>query len=108
MSCVFQWSLPDGSANYKSVKPLPLQSVAIIGLGTMGTGIAWATLNAGIPVILIEYNKQVITVSSIRVRHSHHRDTMQQAGYCCCFYWDIPIIIRHDAVQRTGDCCVFC
>jgi S-adenosylhomocysteine hydrolase len=59
VSDVFQWSLPDGSANYKSVKPLPLKSVGIIGLGTMGSGIAMATLNAGIPVILIEYDKQV-------------------------------------------------
>ena len=64
VSGVFQWSLPDGSANYKSVKPLPLKSVAVIGLGTMGSGIAMATLNAGIPVILIEYNQEVNAFNS--------------------------------------------
>ena len=34
-------------------------NVGIIGSGTMGSGIAMAMLNAGMPVVLIEQNEKV-------------------------------------------------
>ncbi|HEX5752025.1 MAG TPA: 3-hydroxyacyl-CoA dehydrogenase NAD-binding domain-containing protein [Archangium sp.] len=40
------------------VKPRPIQSVAIIGAGTMGGGIAMNFANAGIPVTLLEVNQE--------------------------------------------------
>lgn len=36
-----------------------MQSVGVIGAGTMGSGIVMAVLNAGLPVVLIEQNQQV-------------------------------------------------
>jgi 3-hydroxyacyl-CoA dehydrogenase len=38
----------------KSVKPLEIRRAAVIGAGTMGTGIAMNFANAGIPVLLKE------------------------------------------------------
>jgi NADPH-dependent 2,4-dienoyl-CoA reductase/sulfur reductase-like enzyme len=53
-----QWVVP-GVGNYRTAKPLPLRTGAVIGAGTMGTGIAMAMLNAGIPVTLLEQNEEV-------------------------------------------------
>ena len=53
-----QWSLP-GGASYRNVSPKEMKTAAVIGAGTMGTGIAMAILNAGIPVTLIEQNQKV-------------------------------------------------
>ena len=36
------------------VKPLPVRSAAVIGAGTMGTGIAMSFANAAIPVVLLD------------------------------------------------------
>ena len=58
MNCYFQWSAP-GGANFKNTKPLPYKTGAVIGAGTMGTGISMAMLNAGIPVTLVEQDKKV-------------------------------------------------
>ena len=46
--------------NQRTVKPLPLRNGAVIGAGTMGTGIAMCMLNIGMPVILVEQSKEVI------------------------------------------------
>ncbi len=45
-----------------------VQSVAIIGAGTMGTGIALNFLNAGIPVHLLEVSKESLDRGVARVR----------------------------------------
>ena len=42
------------------VKPRPLDRVAIVGAGTMGTGISLAFLNAGLPVTLIETKQDAL------------------------------------------------
>ena len=55
---IIQWSLP-GGASYRNVSPKEINTAAVIGAGTMGTGIAMAILNAGIPVTLIEQNQKV-------------------------------------------------
>lgn len=41
------------------MKPLPVKSVAVIGSGTMGSGIAVCLLNAGYQVFLVEQNEKV-------------------------------------------------
>ena len=41
-----------------SITPLEIKKVAIIGAGTMGTGIAMCFANAGIPATLIDINEQ--------------------------------------------------
>ena len=49
--------MPGGS--YKTAKPLPVRSTAVIGGGTMGSGIAVCLLSAGLPVYLLERNEKV-------------------------------------------------
>jgi len=51
----------------KDIKPLPVTSVAVIGAGTMGTGIATAFLNAGLPVTLIDLNGAALQSASKRI-----------------------------------------
>lgn len=57
--CFVQWHLP-GGAGYRTVSPQEIKTAAVIGAGTMGTGIAMAILNAGIPVTLVEQKQKVI------------------------------------------------
>lgn len=54
-----QWELADGTSG-NSIKPRPVKSTAVVGAGTMGSGIAVAILSAGFPVILVEDNKQLL------------------------------------------------
>jgi len=54
-----KWELP-GGLNNKTVKGRPFQTGCVIGAGTMGTGIAMAMLNVGIPVVLIEQNEKFL------------------------------------------------
>jgi 3-hydroxyacyl-CoA dehydrogenase len=44
----------------QDVKPLPIHRAAVIGAGTMGSGIAINFLNAGVPVTLIDTDQQFI------------------------------------------------
>ena len=50
------------------IKSRDVKSVAIIGAGTMGTGIAINFLNAGIPVRLLELNKDALDRGVGRIR----------------------------------------
>ncbi len=54
----FQWDIP-GLGNHKTARGVPITTAAVIGAGTMGTGIAMAMLNAGLPVTLVEQNDSV-------------------------------------------------
>ena len=45
----------------KGLQPRPIKSVAIIGVGTMGGGIAMNFANAGIPVTVLEMNQEGLT-----------------------------------------------
>lgn len=55
---VSKWQMPGGS--YKTAKPLPVRSTAVIGGGTMGSGIAVCLLSAGLPVYLLEQNEKFL------------------------------------------------
>lgn len=55
--------MPGGS--YKTAKPLPVRSTAVIGGGTMGSGIAVCLLSAGLPVYLLEQNEKVRHIPSL-------------------------------------------
>ncbi len=54
----FQWDIP-GLGNHKTARGIPITTAAVIGAGTMGSGIAMAMLNAGLPVTLVEQNDSV-------------------------------------------------
>ncbi|CAL1531734.1 unnamed protein product [Lymnaea stagnalis] len=54
-----RWNLPNGASSANS-KPLTIKSAAVIGAGTMGSGIAICLIRSGIPVILVEQNEKML------------------------------------------------
>ncbi|MGM0562504.1 MAG: 3-hydroxyacyl-CoA dehydrogenase NAD-binding domain-containing protein, partial [Pseudomonadota bacterium] len=52
----------------KKVEPRPIESVAVIGSGTMGVGIAISALNAGYPVTLVDVDSQALERGQERLR----------------------------------------
>ncbi|KAK2839701.1 hypothetical protein Q5P01_013441 [Channa striata] len=50
---VGKWRMPSG-ARWDTSTPRPVHKVAVIGLGTMGRGIAVALAQAGLPVVTVE------------------------------------------------------
>jgi 3-hydroxyacyl-CoA dehydrogenase len=59
----------------KDAKPRPIASVAVIGAGTMGSGIALAFLNAGLAVTVIDVN-----ASGLERGRTHIERTITQAA----------------------------
>ncbi|XP_060073871.1 peroxisomal bifunctional enzyme-like [Ylistrum balloti] len=55
---VGKWQMPGG--NSETAKPLPVRSTAVIGAGTMGSGIAVCILSAGLPCYLVEQNEKFL------------------------------------------------
>ncbi|KAK2179390.1 hypothetical protein NP493_493g01029 [Ridgeia piscesae] len=62
-----KWHLPGGASSH-TVSPRKIKTAAVIGAGTMGTGIAMAILNAGIPVTLVEQNQKLLDRGIAAVR----------------------------------------
>jgi 3-hydroxyacyl-CoA dehydrogenase len=52
----------------KDVTPREIKTVGILGAGTMGTGIALAFLNAGLPVTVVETNQGALDHGAKRIR----------------------------------------
>ena len=61
---IFQWQLSDGRYG-SSIKPKPVKYIAVIGGGTMGSGIVVVALTAGFSVVLVEVNEKVKTYEII-------------------------------------------
>ena len=51
----------------RSAKPLPVTRIGVIGAGTMGTGIATACLQAGLPVVLVDAIPAALSAGAARV-----------------------------------------
>lgn len=66
--------LPEGL----EAEPRAYQTVAVIGAGTMGAGIAICALDAGLDVVLLEQNAQALEVGCARV--TDHYANRVQAG----------------------------
>ena len=62
--------MPSKGVGYKTAKPVPIRSAAVIGAGTMGAGITMALISIGIPTYLVEQNEKVGFVSF------NHRDDL--------------------------------
>ncbi|MFD1380259.1 3-hydroxyacyl-CoA dehydrogenase NAD-binding domain-containing protein [Fodinicurvata halophila] len=58
-------------ASLKEVEPHNIESVAVIGSGTMGVGIAVAALNAGFPVTLLDMDSQALERGRERLREHY-------------------------------------
>ncbi|XP_056611598.1 peroxisomal bifunctional enzyme isoform X2 [Triplophysa dalaica] len=54
-----KWTLPSG-AQWSNIKPREIQRAAVIGLGTMGRGIAVSLARVGISVIAVETEKKLL------------------------------------------------
>ncbi|KAJ8313737.1 hypothetical protein KUTeg_008298 [Tegillarca granosa] len=55
---IARWEMPNG--NYRTAVAKPVKSTAVIGAGTMGSGIVVCLLSAGIPVYLMEQNEKFL------------------------------------------------
>jgi 3-hydroxyacyl-CoA dehydrogenase len=64
------WKIPDVP---KDTEVIPVESVGIIGAGTMGGGIAMNYANAGIPVTIIETNQEALDRGLGVVRANYER-----------------------------------
>ena len=58
-------------AAVRSATPRPIGRVAVIGAGTMGTGIAMACANAGLEVSLSDESAEIVTAGLDRVRQNY-------------------------------------
>ncbi|UZG55436.1 3-hydroxyacyl-CoA dehydrogenase NAD-binding domain-containing protein [Rhodococcus opacus] len=57
------------------VSARPISRVAVVGAGTMGSGIAMAFANGGLPVTLIEQNQDALTRGTALVRKTYESST---------------------------------
>ncbi|KAH9519001.1 hypothetical protein Btru_008878 [Bulinus truncatus] len=61
-----KWKLPNGASS-TNTKPMAISSAAVVGAGTMGSGIAVCLLRAGIPVILVEQNEKMLSAAQTSI-----------------------------------------
>ncbi len=72
----------------KDTRTIPIQSVAVIGAGTMGTGIAMVFANAGIRVLLTDMEEMALQKGVANIRRTYEalvskgRMTKRQAEEC--------------------------
>jgi 3-hydroxyacyl-CoA dehydrogenase len=55
----------------ESTPQRPIKSAGVIGAGTMGTGITINFLNAGLPVLLLEVNREALDKGIARIRETY-------------------------------------
>ena len=58
----------------KTAKSKDIKKVGVIGGGTMGTGISMAALNAGLSVIMVERDEELIKKSFIKIESTYQRN----------------------------------
>ncbi|XP_048202973.1 peroxisomal bifunctional enzyme-like [Perognathus longimembris pacificus] len=95
-----KWSTPSG-ASWKTASGRPISSVGVLGLGTMGRGIAISFAMARIPVIAIESDQKQLeaakkAVASILEKEASKR---QQSGKA----WSAPKLIFASSVKELAD-----
>uniref|UniRef100_A0A8D1A9J6 Peroxisomal bifunctional enzyme n=1 Tax=Sus scrofa TaxID=9823 RepID=A0A8D1A9J6_PIG len=77
-----KWSTPSG-ASWKTASAQPISSVGILGLGTMGRGIAVSFAKAKIPVIAVEPDKKQLENANKIITSLLEKEAskMQQSGH---------------------------
>ncbi|XP_026965581.1 peroxisomal bifunctional enzyme isoform X2 [Sagmatias obliquidens] len=77
-----KWSTPSG-ASWKTALARPISSVGILGLGTMGRGIALSFAMAKIPVIAVESDKKQLETANKIITSILEKEVskMQQSGH---------------------------
>ncbi|XP_057620609.1 peroxisomal bifunctional enzyme [Chionomys nivalis] len=76
-----KWSTPSG-ASWKTASAQPVSSVGVLGLGTMGRGIAISFLRAGIPVVAVESDPKQLDVAKKMITAILEKEAskMRQSG----------------------------
>uniref|UniRef100_H2Y777 Peroxisomal bifunctional enzyme n=1 Tax=Ciona savignyi TaxID=51511 RepID=H2Y777_CIOSA len=64
---VSKWNAP-GIANHATAKPMQVRSIAVVGLGTMGRGIAISSLKAGKKTYVVELNSKALAAGVKYIR----------------------------------------
>ncbi|KAJ1187279.1 hypothetical protein NDU88_004057 [Pleurodeles waltl] len=77
---VAKWTTPSG-ANWKSASPQTIRTAAVIGLGTMGQGIAVSLAKAQIQVIAVEQDEQQLEKGSKAVTAILERETLKKQQF---------------------------
>ncbi|XP_051999028.1 peroxisomal bifunctional enzyme [Xyrauchen texanus] len=72
-----KWTLPSG-AQWNNSKPRDIRSIAVIGLGTMGRGIAVSLARVGISVIAVETEKKLLETGRQMVIGMLERDAKRR------------------------------
>ncbi|XP_051564785.1 peroxisomal bifunctional enzyme isoform X2 [Myxocyprinus asiaticus] len=72
-----KWTLPSG-AQWNNSKPRDIRSIAVIGLGTMGRGIAVSLARVGISVIAVETEKKLLETGRQMVVGMLERDAKRR------------------------------
>ncbi|XP_002716515.2 peroxisomal bifunctional enzyme isoform X1 [Oryctolagus cuniculus] len=77
-----KWSTPSG-ASWKTASARPISSVGVLGLGTMGRGIAISFARAKIPVIAVESDKKQLEAANRVITSILEKEAskMQQSGH---------------------------
>ncbi|KAM4889402.1 LOW QUALITY PROTEIN: peroxisomal bifunctional enzyme-like [Thomomys bottae] len=96
---VSKWSTPSG-ASWKTAAGRPISSVGVLGLGTMGRGIAISFAKAGIPVIAVESDLKQLeaakkAVASILEKEASKR---QQTGKA----WSAPKVTFSPSMKELA------
>uniref|UniRef100_A0A250Y4J3 Peroxisomal bifunctional enzyme n=1 Tax=Castor canadensis TaxID=51338 RepID=A0A250Y4J3_CASCN len=76
-----KWSTPSG-ASWKTASARPISLVGVLGLGTMGRGIAISFVRAGIPVIAVESDPKQLEAAQKVITSVLEKEAskMQQSG----------------------------
>ncbi|KAI7808750.1 peroxisomal bifunctional enzyme [Triplophysa rosa] len=72
-----KWTLPSG-AQWSNIKPRDIRRAAVIGLGTMGRGIAVSLARVGISVIAVETEKKLLETGRQMVIGMLERDAKRR------------------------------
>lgn len=80
-----------------------IDQVAIVGAGTMGTGIAMAFANGGIPVTLIEIDKEAIARALATIRKTYEATANRGGISCTEMEHRIGLISGAVGLERVGD-----
>ncbi|XP_023257003.1 peroxisomal bifunctional enzyme [Seriola lalandi dorsalis] len=99
---VSKWSMPNG-ARWDTSKPRPVHKAAVIGLGTMGRGIAVALAQTGLSVVAVEtQEKQLMeakqAVSGMLERGAKRRGLTPAALHKISYSHDIQAVADVDLV----------
>ncbi|ERE75260.1 peroxisomal bifunctional enzyme-like protein [Cricetulus griseus] len=76
-----KWSTPSG-ASWKTASAQPVSSVGVLGLGTMGRGIAISFVRAGFPVVAVESDLKQLDSARKMITATLEKEAskMQQSG----------------------------